>query len=83
MASLLKKGFRKKDTHHAYFHLWIGDKKTVVYTKLSHGSNEVSDQLVSEMARQVKLTRKQFCDLVDCPLSQESYIELLRNSGHV
>lgn len=35
------------------------------------------------MARQVKLNRKQFLDLIDCPLSSEGYIDLLRAAGHI
>jgi len=35
------------------------------------------------MARQVSLTKKQFLDLVDCPLSREDYEKLLKAAGNL
>jgi hypothetical protein len=35
------------------------------------------------MAKQLKLSRKQFDDLVDCPLNGEGYLEILREGGHI
>lgn len=81
--SLQQKGFKKKENDHVFFHLWIDGKKTSVYTKLSHGEKEVSDSLLGMMARQVKLNRRQFDNLIDCPLSAEDYIKLLKDSGHL
>lgn len=81
--SLGKKGFKRKDTHHTFYHLWVDDKKTTIYTKVSHGSNEVPDPLLGQMAKQVKLTRNQFCELVDCSLTQEGYLAILRDAGHI
>ena len=37
MAALAKKGFKKTENDHAFFHLWVGGKKTPIYTKVSHG----------------------------------------------
>jgi|CXWK01.1.fsa_nt_gi hypothetical protein len=81
--SLGKKGFKKKDTHHTFFHLWVDDKKTTIHTKISHGSKEVSDPLLGQMAKQVRLNRSQFCDLVDCSLTHDGYLEILREGGHI
>lgn len=80
---LEKKGFRRRDNDHAFFHLWIGEKKTAIYTKISHAEREIGDNLLSVMARQIRLTRQQFVQLVDCPLSLEEYTALLRAGGHV
>jgi hypothetical protein len=33
------------------------------------------------MARQCSLTKKQFLDLLDCPLSREEYEKLLEQAG--
>jgi hypothetical protein len=40
-SALQQKGFRKKENDHTFFHLWVDDKKTAVFTKLSHGEREV------------------------------------------
>ena len=39
--------------------------------------------LLSEMARQCKLTKGQFVELVDCPLSRAEYEQVLVRSGEL
>lgn len=80
-AGLLQKGFQLRQSKDAYFHLWHEGKKTAIWTKISHGEREIHDGLLAAMSRQVKLSRRQFDDLVDCPLSKEEYISLLKESG--
>ncbi len=80
-AGLLQKGFVQPGGDHAYFHFFVDGKKTSVYTKVSHGEREIHDGLLAAMARQVRLPRKQFNDLIDCPLSSEQYVQLLRRQG--
>jgi hypothetical protein len=38
---------------------------------------------VSKMAKQCRLTRVQFLDLVDCPMSREHYEQHLGSQGHL
>ena len=83
IAGLEKKGFRRRDNDHAFLHLWVDGKKTPVYTKVSHGEKEIGDKLLGMMARQVRLVRKQFLELVECPLKLDEYIAILRREGHV
>ena len=33
----------------------------------------IPDNLISQMAKQCKLTKQQFVNLVDCPLSRDQY----------
>ena len=82
-AGLLRKGFVSKENDHTFYQLFVDGKKTIVSTKISHGEKEIFDPLLGMMARQLKLTRRQFNDLVDCPLEFEEYVKLLRASGHV
>ncbi|MGA2500836.1 MAG: hypothetical protein ABSH20_24125 [Tepidisphaeraceae bacterium] len=82
-ASLLKKGFVALENDHTHYHLYVEGKKTIVSTMISHGEKEIGDPLLATMARQVKLTRKQFIELVDCPLTLEQYVKQLRDAGHV
>jgi predicted RNA binding protein YcfA (HicA-like mRNA interferase family) len=72
--ALTRKGFEQSESHHRFFiyHSKAG-RKTLVKTKTSHGQREISDDLLSKMAQQVKLPRGEFLDLVDCPLSRDEY----------
>jgi predicted RNA binding protein YcfA (HicA-like mRNA interferase family) len=72
--SLKAKGFSLGTGDHNYF-LYVSKagKKTAVFTKTSHGSKEISDNLLAKMARQVKLSRSDFDLLVDCPLDRDAY----------
>jgi hypothetical protein len=83
---LLRKGFREKVGDHRFFiyHDQNG-KKTSVRTKTSHGTGhrELNDGLVSLMAQQCRLTKKQFGQLIECPLSQAEYEKLLIAAGHI
>ncbi len=83
MAALEKKGFQKRENDHTFFHLYVGGKKTIVFTKVSHGEKEIPDKLLGVMARQLKIKKKQFLDLIDCPLTEEKYLEILRQAGIV
>ncbi len=56
-ASLKKKGFQQDDGDHHWFFYWTSD----------------GDGLLKEMARQVRISKVQFFDLVDCPMSREQY----------
>lgn len=74
--SLLSKGFENKSGDHRFliYHSMEG-KKTTARTKTSHTPKmkDVADGLLGQMAKQCKLTKKDFLDLVDCPLSREAY----------
>ncbi len=85
-AGLLKKGF--KSTKPGSDHNWFvyadaaGKKAIGARTKTSHGRGfDLDDSLLAQMARQVGLTKKQFLDLVDCPLSRDDYEKLLKEAG--
>jgi len=84
--SLLKKGF--KPTHPGSDHNWFvyatsdGKKARGARTKTSHGRGfDITDNLLGEMARQVGLTKRQFLDLLDCPLSRAAYEKVLKDAG--
>ena len=87
-AALKRKGFEKGEGRHSYFiyHTRQG-VKTSVWTMTSHGSSgaDISDPLIALMARQCRISKKKFEQLVDCSLSQEEYEELLveKNVIHV
>ena len=75
-AGLLAKGFHKVDGDHSFFIYYDRNgNKSPVRTKTSHGtsSKQLNDDLVSKMARQCRLSPKDFKDLATCPLSRDAY----------
>lgn len=81
--SLCQKGFTEiRDRDHIFFH-YLNDcgEKTVAWTKYSHSTDEVADQLIKKMAKQTQLSKKQFEDLINCPLSAEEYKKILEEKG--
>lgn len=82
--SLLNKGFQAGGGDHNFFvyHSKAG-KKTRVRTKTSHGSKEIDDNLLAQMAKQCKLGNKDFGLLVECPLSRDAYEAKLVAAGAV
>lgn len=82
-AGLEKKGFIAREGDHTFYHLHVGGKKTAIYTKISHGEREIGDRLIAMMARQVGLNKRDFLDLVDCPLTIEAYLALLRAAKRI
>jgi predicted RNA binding protein YcfA (HicA-like mRNA interferase family) len=81
--NLLKKGFTQRNGGDKYFHLFVDGKKTPVFTFVSHGAKEIHDGLLGQMAKQTKLVKKEFLDLVDCPMTEPQYLGLLRERGHI
>ncbi len=75
--SLLKKGFDKINKDHKFF-IFKNEGREVLHTKVSHGKKDLSKYLISLMSKQCKLSKEDFIDLVNCPLSKAQYIEKLR-----
>ncbi|GMU22669.1 MAG: hypothetical protein AMXMBFR13_27540 [Phycisphaerae bacterium] len=82
-ANLERKGFIADDGNHTFYRLFVDGKNTGIRTKISHGEKEIHDGLLSQMAKQTRLVRKEFLDLIDCPMTGSQYIELLRERGHL
>lgn len=81
--ALESKGFREKSGSHRYYFLYVDGRKTRIHTKLSHGVREYGDTLLSRIAEQLKLTRGELAELIECPLDYQGYVSLLRKNGHL
>ncbi|MBU1360853.1 MAG: type II toxin-antitoxin system HicA family toxin [Gammaproteobacteria bacterium] len=82
--SLLRKGFSVAQGDHHYFQYYsLAGKKTRVFTKTSHGMREIGDGVLSMMAKQCKLTNKEFGRLIECPLDRSTYELGLIEKGFV
>jgi hypothetical protein len=74
--ALLRKGFEQREGDHHYFvYRNLKGEKTSVFTKTSHTPKmrDIPDNLLALMARQCRLSKADFLNLVDCPLSREEY----------
>ncbi|MGA2523658.1 MAG: type II toxin-antitoxin system HicA family toxin [Candidatus Bathyarchaeia archaeon] len=80
---LMKKGFRPDNRKHKFLFLYVNGKKTSVFTYVSWGSDDIDDYLIGKMSNQVRLERKEFINLVECPLSEEEYLAELTKKGEL
>ena len=78
-AALLRKGFVKRQGDHAYYHRKYRGCDVGVSTKISHGEKEIGPGLSKRMRAQMRLeTNADFWRFVDCPLTFEEYVALLK-----
>jgi hypothetical protein len=85
-AALISKGVRQASSdHYRMIYFDLNNQKTAINTKTSHGHSgmDIGDSLISKMARQCRLPKVLFLNLVNCPLSQEAYQSELEASGHL
>ena len=81
---LCAKGFvRKDDADHCQYFLYVDGFKTRIRTKMSHGEREIGDALILKMAKQLKLSKIDFLDLVDCRLDGETYVQKMKDAGEI
>jgi len=77
MKSLKKKGFVESNSDHKRFELFY-QGKLVLSTKTSHNNQDIGDALIKSMSHQCKLSKTDFFNLINCPLSKEEYIKKLK-----
>jgi predicted RNA binding protein YcfA (HicA-like mRNA interferase family) len=81
--SLEDKGFKRRHGGDVFFHLYVEGHKTPIFTKVSHGEKEIHDRLLGAMARQLRLTRRELDDLVECPMTHGDFVQLLKEASHI
>lgn len=67
----------RDESHHHMFRKTI-DGVTHLVTRISHGSNEINDSLAGLMGKQLCLQLREFWKLVECPLTEEEWVALVR-----
>ncbi|MDO8545630.1 MAG: hypothetical protein Q7S40_34740 [Opitutaceae bacterium] len=86
-SGLCRKGFEPAKPgadHRYYIYRTHAGQKSRARTHTSHGKGfDIDDHLLAQMARQCGLTKKQFLDLLDCPLSREDYERILAAAGRL
>ncbi|MFC5191220.1 hypothetical protein ACFPIK_05540 [Algoriphagus aquatilis] len=81
LKALLKKGFKEtenKSEDHKRVEFWYNGKLTRARTKFSHNNQDLNDSLISLVSKQICLSKQEFIKFVDCSISEEKYIEILR-----
>ena len=79
-SALRKKGFaRSVEFDHVVYRMFNPQGELVSRTKMSHGVMGISigPPLISLMARQLRLTKAQFLDFIDCTISETDYRTIL------
>lgn len=85
-SGLLRKGFKKDNTDHRVFRLYVSGKKTRISTFISHGSGykEYYDDLLIKMKRELCMSNKKYLiNFIKCPVTQERYTKDLVSMGKV
>lgn len=83
-SALERKGFEKRDNDHSFFHFQVDGCDVGISTKISHGERELGRPLLGAMKKQLKFQSSgDFERFLDCPMSEEEYVQHLRDQGHV
>jgi hypothetical protein len=84
-SSLQRKDFviEEDRDHKCFFYHSSNGKRTNIRTKVSHGTKYkvIGDNLLALMSKQCKLSKVDFWDLIDCPLTCELYEAKLKGQG--
>ena len=84
-AALRKKGFRREtDGKHIWYHFTNANGEVShVKTMISHGmlGSTIGAPLISEMARQLHFSKRQFLEFVDCHIDEEALRTLYQEQG--
>jgi len=83
-AGLEKKGFSVEENrkHIHFVYVDLEGRTTTARTMISHesGGVDIDDRLLGKMAQQVGLDRRRFLELIDCPMSQQKFDEIVAAS---
>lgn len=79
--------FRKLDlkvrsTGHNYGWLIVNGRK-ILRVHYSHGKGDIPSVVVNKIRGQLKLSQKDFVELINCPLTYEDYLNILKQKGIV
>lgn len=77
-----KLDLKVRSTGHNYRWLIVNGKK-ILRVHYSHGKGDIHDKIVSKIRGQLKLSLKDFKDLLDCPLRYGGYINILKQKGFI
>lgn len=68
-----------KNDPHSWFSLQIDGLPTILTKLATNHKEDIGDELIKMMARQLKIAPKIYRGLVDCSVSKEKYLELVKS----
>lgn len=72
-----KLGFEVHESHHRIYKLYL-DGQLVARTYVSHGSRELTNFHIGQMKKQLRLSRQEFLDAIECPMDRDTYYALVK-----
>ena len=76
--ALLDKGMERDRAHHHIMFRKSIDGVTQLVTRISHSAKDIDNGLGKLMGNQCCLQLREFWDLVDCPLDEDTWDRLVR-----
>ena len=78
-SALLSKGFQEAlgRRRHRFFHFHHEGKKTDLFTHTSHGEKDFDEFLLNKRKKQMRLSKKQMIDFIECKFTDEMYLKHL------
>ncbi len=81
---LINKGFERVEAkHHTMFWLVVGGTRRGIRTRISHGQRKVDDWLLSEIARELHLSKRELLRFIDCEISGQDYVRRMIERGYL
>ncbi|MCP5047131.1 MAG: hypothetical protein GY940_08155 [bacterium] len=59
------------------------DGKKILRVHYSFGKGNIPGRVSDKIRSQLKLDQDNFKNLIDCPLSKEDYLEIIREKGYL
>jgi len=75
-----KLSLQLRSTGHHYGWLTVNDKK-ILRVHYSHGKGDIPNKIMHKIRGQLKLSEKDFKNLVACPLAYDDYLAILKRKG--
>ena len=79
---LLQKGFVQDESHHTMLRLVVEGRKTRIHTWFSHALRKADDWLLSLIAREIRLSKRELLLLLECTIGQEAYARMMSDRGY-
>jgi|ERR1700722_18070203 hypothetical protein len=80
-SALEAKGMERDEKHHHMFRKRV-DGVTTLVTRISHNAREINDGLGALMGKQLCLRLGEFWELIDCPLAEEDWDNIVAERCH-
>jgi len=77
--NLQRKGFKEKQGAKHILYIFMHKNKKICETHMSRNDQDLNDYLIGKMSKQLYLNKKDFIRLIDCPMSEEEYIKILKD----